>query len=302
LLLRQHAKLREAARTLSEAIRTEGHPVTAASRDVTPRLNVWQRLGVARRAARLSRYDEIVRRRDLGESFKQIGRAMELDQRTVAKFVRAGSFPERAPRTSGLTLLDGHRQYVASRTTEGCVKPVHVWNELRARGFTGSLGTVRSAMARDRAAAAGMAPTTGVPKCHVRPHATPMRGLLAGTADIQPSESTTIINASSRRCCRIEPSIAVGGSLGRHFLGLIHRRDLSGFDRWLDRAHNCVVPELRRFAASLRADLDAVRAAFSSRWSSGQVEGHVNRLKFLKRQMYSRASLDLLRVRVLHPN
>ena len=123
-----------------------------------------------------------------------------LDQRTVAKFVRAGSFPERAPRTSGLTLLDGHRQYVASRTTEGCVKPVHVWNELRARGFTGSLGTVRSAMARDRAAAAGMAPTTGVPKCHVRPHATPMRGLLAGTADIQPSESTTIINASSRRC------------------------------------------------------------------------------------------------------
>jgi transposase len=66
LLLRQHAKLGEAARTLSEAIRTEGHPVTADSRDVTPRLNVWQRLSVARRAARLSRYDEIVRRRDLG--------------------------------------------------------------------------------------------------------------------------------------------------------------------------------------------------------------------------------------------
>ena len=62
------------------------------------------------------------------------------------------------------------------------------------------------------------------------------------------------------------------------------------------------VPELRRFAASLRADLDAVRAAFSSRWSSGQVEGYVNRLKFLKRQMYGRASLELLRLRVLHPN
>ena len=102
--------------------------------------------------------------------------------------------------------------------------------------------------------------------------------------------------------CRIKPSIAVGGSLGRHFLGLIHRRDLSGFDQWLDRARNCVVPELRRFAASLRADLDAVRAAFSRRWSNGQVEGHVNRLKFPKRQMYGRASLDLLRVRVLHPN
>src|ERR1035441_6854031 len=80
----------------------------------------------------------------------------------------------------------------------------------------------------------------------VRLRAELMPGLLAGTADIQPSESTTIINASSRRCCRIEPSIAVGGSLARHFLGLIHRRDLSGFDQRLDRAHNCVVPELRR--------------------------------------------------------
>ena len=83
---------------------------------------------------------------------------------------------------------------------------------------------------------------------------------------------------------------------------LIHRRDLAGFDQWLERARNCVVPELRRFATGLRADLDAVRAAFSSPWSSGQVEGHVNRLKFLKRQMYGRAGLDLLRVRVLHPN
>jgi transposase len=76
---------------------------------------------------------------------------------------------------------------------------------------------------------------------------------------------------------------------------LIHRRDLAGFDQWLERARNCVVPELRRFATGLRADLEAVRAAFSSPWSSRQVEGHVNRLKFLKRQMYGRAGLDLLR-------
>jgi transposase len=61
-------------------------------------------------------------------------------------------------------------------------------------------------------------------------------------------------------------------------------------------------PELRRFAASLKADLSAVRAAFASHWSSGQVEGQINRLEFLKREMYSRAKLDLLRFRVLHPN
>jgi transposase len=63
------------------------------------------------------------------------------------------------------------------------------------------------------------------------------------------------------------------------------------------------VPELRRFAANLTADLSAVRAAFSSPWSSGgQVEGQINRLKYLKRQMYGRAKLDLLRICMLHPN
>ena len=90
--------------------------------------------------------------------------------------------------------------------------------------------------------------------------------------------------------------------MARHILGLIHRRDLAGFDRWLARARCCGVPELRRFAASLKADLSAVRAAFDSPWSNGQVEGQINRLKFLKRQMDGRANLDLLRVRVLHPN
>ena len=61
-------------------------------------------------------------------------------------------------------------------------------------------------------------------------------------------------------------------------------------------------PEIKRFAGSLTSDLSAVRAAFTSPWNSGQVEGQINRLKFLTRQMYGRAKLDLLRARVLHPN
>ena len=59
---------------------------------------------------------------------------------------------------------------------------------------------------------------------------------------------------------------------------------------------------MRRFAQSLRADLPAVRAAFKLPWSNGQTEGHVNRLKFLKRQMYGRVNIELLRLRVLKPN
>jgi transposase len=68
------------------------------------------------------------------------------------------------------------------------------------------------------------------------------------------------------------------------------------------RARDSKSPEIRRLAVSLTADHSAVRAAFESPWSSGQVEGQINRLKFLNRQMYGRARLDLLRAPVLHPN
>ena len=102
--------------------------------------------------------------------------------------------------------------------------------------------------------------------------------------------------------CRIEPVVAEARSLAREFLGLIHRRRPREFDRWLARLSKCRAPEMQSFASSLRRDLAAVREAFTLPWSNGQTEGHVNRLKFLKRQMYGRASVELLRLRVLGKN
>jgi len=54
-------------------------------------------------------------------------------------------------------------------------------------------------------------------------------------------------------------------------------------------------------AMGMRKDLAAIKAAMSSSWSNGQVEGQVNRLKLLKRQMYGKANFDLLRLRYLQP-
>ncbi|WP_049796590.1 transposase [Cupriavidus necator] len=81
-----------------------------------------------------------------------------------------------------------------------------------------------------------------------------------------------------------------------------HRRSVLHFDRWLKRLSCCDAEEMRRFAQSLSSDVPAVRAAFKLLWSNGQTEGHVNRLKLLKRQMYGRANMELLRLRVLKPN
>ena len=67
---------------------------------------------------------------------------------------------------------------------------------------------------------------------------------------------------------------------------------------WQERARAGASVELRRFAEGLARDQAAVQAALEVPWSNGPVEGHINRLKTIKRQMYGRAGLALLRARV----
>ncbi len=73
-------------------------------------------------------------------------------------------------------------------------------------------------------------------------------------------------------------------------------------DAWLHAAQASRLPEFRQLAAGLAHDKAEVMAALQYPWSNGPVEGHINRLKLVKRQMYGRANFDLLRQRVLHPS
>jgi transposase len=68
---------------------------------------------------------------------------------------------------------------------------------------------------------------------------------------------------------------------------------------WLTRAHASGIPELKSFVAGIQRDRAAVTAALTLPFSTGQVEGQINRLKLIKRSGYGRAKLDLLRQRVL---
>jgi len=70
-------------------------------------------------------------------------------------------------------------------------------------------------------------------------------------------------------------------------------------DTWLISAEASRLPELEAFARGIQHDKAAVQAGLTLPWSTGPVEGHVNRLKLIKRSMYGRAKLPLLRARVL---
>ena len=76
-------------------------------------------------------------------------------------------------------------------------------------------------------------------------------------------------------------------------------RQAEQFDAWLKAAVESPVVVFQRFANSLQEDYEAVKAGLALSVSNGQVEGQINRLKMIKRQMYGRAGLELLRQRVL---
>ena len=113
-------------------------------------------------------------------------------------------------------------------------------------------------------------------------------------------EDVDQITALSRHC--LDVGVAYG--LIQDFASLIRDRERWQEDRgalasWVRVATAAGIPELASFAAGLRRDWAAVQAALTSPWSNGQTEGQVSRLKLLKRQMFGRASFDLLRKRVL---
>jgi transposase len=100
--------------------------------------------------------------------------------------------------------------------------------------------------------------------------------------------------------CQLHPHIKRIYTLFQQFTLMLRERQGEALDDWLYAAFHSGIPEMRSFVNKLRQDQMAVQAGLVLKWNNGMVEGHVNRLKFLKRSMYGRAKFDLLRLRVLH--
>ena len=81
----------------------------------------------------------------------------------------------------------------------------------------------------------------------------------------------------------------------------MRQRQPAQLDTWLERAAASCLQSFKSFAKGLREDDEAVKAGLTRPWSTGPVAGQINRLKMLKRQMYGRANIALLRQRILLP-
>jgi transposase len=114
-----------------------------------------------------------------------------------------------------------------------------------------------------------------------------------------PERLTPKEQADLARVLAADPALAAGHALGQRLRDALRRRDSSGCDVWLAAAATSGLAPFASLATGMRADLTAIHSAFVLPWSTGPVEGHVNRPKLIKRRAYGRAKHDLLRSRVL---
>ena len=174
-----------------------------------------------------------------------------------------------------------------------------LWRELQEQGFTGSYKSVWT-FVRNCPLPAGMTPTASsstiapATRRGAPPTRTPwqVKWLLVR----QPED----LNAKDVAYRQALLGLSSLSALSQEFVQLIREHKSEALHPWLERAKACPYEEVRRFAQGLEREFPAVQAALSEPWSSGQVEGHITMLTLLKRQMYGRAHIDLLRLRVLH--
>ncbi len=263
--------------------------VPAADPAAPPPMTSAQRLQWQGWQRRIRVHADVMRLHEQGTAVRQIARELALSRNTVRRWLR-GEQPELCrPRTHS---LDPWRAVLERRWAEGCRNGAQLWRELRDAGFGGRLRVVTEWASRQRLAEPTPAPGA---KPLLRPTAYPARRVARMlTADL-PSLAEPD-RAYVERLLGLSPALATVRDLAHRFGALIRARTEDALDPWLAEAAGS---ELSSFAAGLRQDEQAVRAALLLPWSSGPVEGQVTRLKLVKRQGYGRAKLDLLRARLL---
>lgn len=227
-----------------------------------------------------------------GVSVPGIAAILGKDPRTLESWLRMGHPPRRDRRPSG-SILDAYRGYLEQRFADGCQNAAQLWRELHEQGFSGSRTLVRVWIGRWKKADPERAPygRSAEPRWKA-PSTHRLTRMLTDRRDALP-------DADQRLCERLldaEPELAATSAAAQRLVQLLHRES----DETLDDVLAAMkVTPLQRLAISLERDKAAVQAALETPWTTSPVEGQINRIKLIKRQMYGRAGFALLRQRVM---
>jgi transposase len=263
-----------------------------------------QQRAAQRQARRQALHTQVWALHRQGWTAPAIAQNLGMSLRTVQRDLRSATFAGRRRRSDrGESVLNPYKPYLLERWNAGGYTAMRLFRDLRQRGYAGGYGVVAAYARRLRQA-------QGLPPGHRR-----ARQPLPAVAEppcqpLTPRRATWLVLRRERQRTEAEAqqlaqlraqqaAVAEAVDLAEDFATLVRQRQPAQLDPWLQRATTSTLEALQRFAQGLYEDDEAVRAGVTVPWSTGPVEGHINRLKMLKRQMFGRAHLDLLSRRFL---
>lgn len=290
----------------ASVIRDEENIVVVTSPTEAPPPIKQKQKAEQRRAKRQENHQKTWELHSQGMNARAIAQRLGISRTTVFRNLRNPTFVERRGRSDkGRGLVKPYQDYIIKRWNEGCRETKIIFEEIKQQGYVGSYATVTRYTARLRECQ-GLKKrqrfsTVRLPKI-VKPSRKPLTPysvtwLILGSSDSGVSESQREELIMSLKAQ--SPNLREGIELAENFISLVSQRQKEELDSWLNRAYNSILSPFSRFAKSLLEDYSAVKASVTMSWSNGPVEGQINRLKMLKRQMYGRAKLDLLTRRFL---
>jgi transposase len=250
----------------------------------------------AHRAERYARYQQVVRFREQGLTQSEIARQVGLGERTVRRWVAEGSYPEtHYPRTHR-SRFDAYAPYVRQRWEAGCHNGRQLWQEIRTLGYKGASRTFYHYLAplrpKQRAERSGIAVAPLIERFSAKQA---VWLLVRAPADLEESERTALMALRQESA-----TVEITYQLVQAFVQMVRYLQGERLDAWLEQARASQIPELVSFVGGIERDKEAVVAGLTRLESNAITEGHVNKLKMIKRLMFGRAGFALLRQRVLH--
>jgi transposase len=264
-----------------------------------PTPSAEQARAAQRAARRQARYDAVWTLHRQGWSTAAIATQVGCSRRTIERYLQRSTWPVRQHRRHyGRSILNPYQAYLLERWNAGCHTAIQLFQEIQSRGYTGSYRRVTAYVSRIRQAQGipprrqGLRQTLPVV---VEPACQPLTPRRATWLVLRRMEKRTENEVQQLAQLHAQSAaVAEAIDLAQDFTHLVRQRQPEHVDPWLERASTSPLEPIQRFAQGLRDDYAAVKAGVTLPWSSGPVEGHINRLKMLKRHMFGRARLDLL--------
>jgi transposase len=313
VLNRRYALLQEAfrksyeANITSESVVGESQkPEQIRSEPPKKRLTATELQRQSIREKHRAQFDEIRRlRNEEGLGIRAICRRLRVGREKVRKNL-ANEEPPEYKRRKQRTILTPYWGYLEQRWAAGQRNGMVLWKEIKAMGFTGTyqsmareLVPLRKKMPKEkrRFSMQKQLNRKATATEQVRPFSTRQTAwLFVKKRDQLEGEKARYLDqllATSAEFQRLQ-------LLVQQFWAMVCERKRDQLQTWLSQAKTAGIVEMKNFAQGLEKDFQAVEAALTYSWSNGPTEGHNNRLKMIKRQMYGRAKFDLLRNRILY--